>query len=273
MAWIPLHQSVWTHRKTLKLSRMLGINKVVTVAHLAHLWTWAMDNAPDGMIEADACLLVEAAGNPPITDGLEEDFSDALLACGFLDPGDDESCWFIHDWEEYGGKILARNETEKQRIANKREALRNKRATLQKCTQNVAGRLDQIRLDQIREEENRESTSDASQATPSKRATRLPEDWEPSTALLEWKTSNCPNADLTRENLKFRNYWHAKSGKDACKLRWDLTWQNWMTTAEERMPTKNGRQASGGSLQDTAQEEHDAMERMRREGKLDFLNR
>jgi hypothetical protein len=35
-------------------------------------------------------------------------------------------------------------------------------------------------------------------------------------------------ADVRIEAKKFRNYWVAKSGKDATKLDWEATWENWM---------------------------------------------
>lgn len=66
---------------------------------------------------------------------------------------------------------------------------------------------------------------------PAKKGTRLPEDWRPS----EGKAFAYP-ADLNveAELRKFRGYWCAKAGQGAAKLNWDMTWQNWVQTAEER---------------------------------------
>lgn len=72
-------------------------------------------------------------------------------------------------------------------------------------------------------------------ATP--RGTRIPEDWAPSNELKAWCQSKLPAELYQRagtELTKFRNYWLAKTGKDATKLDWNRTFQNWMINASER---------------------------------------
>lgn len=73
-----------------------------------------------------------------------------------------------------------------------------------------------------------------SKKTSSKRASRLPEDFQVTAEMVAWAGKNAPNVDGRLETQKFCNYWHAKSGKDATKLDWIRTWKNWMLTAEER---------------------------------------
>lgn len=53
---------------------------------------------------------------------------------------------------------------------------------------------------------------------------RLPENWEPSEAGKQLAAEN--SIDWRRELEKFRDYWRARSGRDACKLDWDATWRN-----------------------------------------------
>jgi hypothetical protein len=52
---------------------------------------------------------------------------------------------------------------------------------------------------------------------------------------------NWQAGELERELAKFRNFWLAKAGKDACKSDWQRTWINWLISADERKP-RNGRQ-------------------------------
>ena len=52
MAWIELHQNLPAHRKVKKLKRLLKIKTPQAVGHLAMLWLWAVDNAPDGDLSA-----------------------------------------------------------------------------------------------------------------------------------------------------------------------------------------------------------------------------
>ena len=68
-------------------------------------------------------------------------------------------------------------------------------------------------------------------ATPKKRATRLPEDWKPDRSY--WEAAELINKSITQDWFvttahKFKDYWIAKSGKDATKADWLATWRNWV---------------------------------------------
>ncbi|KAF1005452.1 MAG: hypothetical protein GAK28_03204 [Luteibacter sp.] len=85
------------------------------------------------------------------------------------------------------------------------------------------------------------SQEQASQAPPTdddppKRGTRLPNDWQPSPELIAWARTDHPQVNLRIEVPKFRDYWHAKAGKDAAKRDWSGTFRNWIRTAAERAP-------------------------------------
>ncbi|NUS67719.1 MAG: hypothetical protein HOQ41_05155 [Ensifer adhaerens] len=64
------------------------------------------------------------------------------------------------------------------------------------------------------------------------RAMRLPEGFEP-----DWGFAaglGFGRAEAGVEFDKFRDYWRAKSGRDATKLDWAATWRNWMRNAGGR---------------------------------------
>lgn len=68
-------------------------------------------------------------------------------------------------------------------------------------------------------------------ATPRKRGSRLQEDWQLPADWKTWALSTQTTWDdehVQKVALSFRNYWIAKSGKDATKLDWLATWQNWV---------------------------------------------
>jgi hypothetical protein len=67
----------------------------------------------------------------------------------------------------------------------------------------------------------------------------LPDDWEPSEALLAWVRANCSGLRRS-ENDKFKDYWRAKPGREGVKIDWDATWRNWMRTAWERQQDRRG---------------------------------
>lgn len=74
------------------------------------------------------------------------------------------------------------------------------------------------------------------------RATRLPADWKPDPAGVEFCRSRRPDLDLDVTVERFRDYWVAKAGKDGLKLCWSATWRNWVRNERRVVPT--GRQAA-----------------------------
>ncbi|WP_139109863.1 hypothetical protein [Ensifer sp. LC163] len=62
-----------------------------------------------------------------------------------------------------------------------------------------------------------------------RRAMRLPEQFEPDRDFAIRLGFGAAETELELE--KFRDYWTAKSGRDAAKLDWLATWRNWMRNA------------------------------------------
>jgi hypothetical protein len=62
------------------------------------------------------------------------------------------------------------------------------------------------------------------------RAHRLGDDWTPPDDWIEWasETRRWEPSAAREEAEIFACYWQAKAGKDACKLDWRKTWQNWV---------------------------------------------
>lgn len=48
---------------------------------------------------------------------------------------------------------------------------------------------------------------------------------------------------IETEAIKFRNHWTSKTGKDATKLDWSRTWQNWVLNA--RIPNGHAKPDEG----------------------------
>lgn len=91
-------------------------------------------------------------------------------------------------------------------------------------------------LPREREEKEKEGEKElpaeaASQPKADKRGTRLPADWQLTTELAQWAITDRPGFPVAAEAAKFRDYWTAKTGKDATKADWDATWRNWVRNA------------------------------------------
>ena len=112
MAWIELHQAVWTHRKTFELAAALDLSETYAAAHLLRLWCWALDNAPDGNL-TDVSDRAIARGAD--WSGEPEAFVAALTQAGWLDA--DRA---IHDWEQYAGRLIDRREANAERMRKAR---------------------------------------------------------------------------------------------------------------------------------------------------------
>lgn len=62
---------------------------------------------------------------------------------------------------------------------------------------------------------------------------RLPSDWQ---ADINAAISEGLSEEQARwQEKKFRDYWHAKSGKEALKVDWQATWRNWFRREIERI--------------------------------------
>lgn len=110
MAWIESHQELAKHPKTRKFRRLLDITLPAAIGHLHFLWWWALDFAQDGSLAnydefdiADACYW----------EGDEKEFFNALVESGFIDRTDEGHV--IHDWFEYGGKLIKWREKDAER--------------------------------------------------------------------------------------------------------------------------------------------------------------
>lgn len=110
MAWIELHQTVWTHRKTLLLGHALDLPPAYAAAHMLQLWCWALDNAPDGDLSGLPPAVIAAGAG---WTGDPGQFVDAAVDAGFLDREDD--CLLIHDWYDYAGKLIEKRQQDAER--------------------------------------------------------------------------------------------------------------------------------------------------------------
>lgn len=115
MAWIELHQSLWTHRKTILLAANLGIDELYAGAHMAKLWTWALDNAQNGDLSGlPSKVIAFGAG----WKGNADDFVQAACLSGWLD--ESNGSYILHDWYDYAGRLIEKKTANKERMRNKR---------------------------------------------------------------------------------------------------------------------------------------------------------
>jgi hypothetical protein len=124
MLYIQIDVTLIDHPKLKKLARLLGVSRVAAVGHLAALWAWAAQYAPDGDLTTyleEPEALAEAAmweGNP-------QTFFDALVGArfgdgvGFLEVTV-AGALILHDWSDFFGRVQERRAANAERMRRER---------------------------------------------------------------------------------------------------------------------------------------------------------
>ncbi len=143
---------------------------------------------------------------------------------------DDGDCYVMHDYLEYNPS--------RESVENVRREARERRAKGGKRSADV--RANAMKPDPTPPEVLTEPLETAASGDPPKRGCRIPDTFTVDDGMERWAKSQAPDVDWAMETKKFVNYWKAKPGKDAVKLDWGRTWQNWLLSAQGRT---NGRGA------------------------------
>ncbi len=91
-----------------------------------------------------------------------------------------------------------------------------------------------------------------------RRATRLPADWQPSPEDISFCQKARPDLNVRDVADSFRDYWTARSGKEATKLDWPATWRNWV----RREKARPSRPSQKTSLEEAIAARHAESDRM-----------
>jgi hypothetical protein len=95
--------------------KRLGLSRAEAIGHLHLFWWWCLDYAPDGNLagfDADEIALAVEWEDEP------DRFLNAMIDAGFIDVINDTPC--VHDWIEYGGKLLKRKQANRERMREAR---------------------------------------------------------------------------------------------------------------------------------------------------------
>lgn len=149
--YIESHQELGRHPKTARLARSLGVSKVTAIGHLQYFWWWCMDYAPDG--ELSKYTTAEIADGA-MWEGDPDTFMEAMQEARFIDYfGEGEGC-AVHDWDQYGGKLIARRKADAERKSAERAGTRISRPTDVQRTSGGGPRDGVRRVEKSRVEEN-----------------------------------------------------------------------------------------------------------------------
>lgn len=112
MAWFEAHDTMARHPKTLKLARLLNVDRRYAVGLLHDLFSWGLYAADKngelcGLADADIARALDYPARKAAA------IVEALVDAGYLDKT--ESGYSIHDWYDYAGKLFDAREKNKEK--------------------------------------------------------------------------------------------------------------------------------------------------------------
>lgn len=242
MAWIEVHQSLFTHRKTLELADLLGVPEVYAAAHLISLWAWALDNAPDGALHVRRTIIARASRWSGDVDAL----CNALVNSGFLEQREND-VFVIHDWADYAGRLVEKRRQNAQRMreARSKQAPEPRATHVQRTLHARAGATVPNRTVPNQTKPERESRM---------RATTLPEDFSISdeTRMKAKREGIGEVLDLDKHTARFVEYWSIGEGAGKRKQNWNFQWLKWMRDEADKAQARGGN-GNGAHRQNAAE--------------------
>mgnify|MGYP003424775477 FL=1 len=96
----------------------------------------------------------------------------------------------------------------------------------------------------------KKSAGDAPPPKADPKGSRLPETWFLPMAWGKWAVNRgLSYAETKRQEDLFKNYWLSKAGRDARKIDWNRTWQNWVIKAIDDGEGRHGQRDSTSAPQ------------------------
>lgn len=232
MAWIPVHQSLVTHRKTLHAASLLGIPPVALVGHVICLWLWSVDNARDGLVGHLPPVVVAQAAQ---WSGPPEAFYTALVEAAFITDG------ALHNWELYAGKYIALRAKNLHRMKIERAA----------HVQRTHDARVTVRGEERRVEKSRVEETASKDAVKKRRSSPVLRLLQPSELLKLFSederlamAKRFPGVDLEWEAGKCVEWHNAHNGS----RNWKLALKNWLERVKEGNDDRSPRQQPASAL-------------------------
>lgn len=241
MAWIQSHQELRTHPKTLRLARLLSVSPITAIGHLHCLWWWCLDYAQHGDLSTfDHLDIAIAAG----WDGDADTFIAAMESAGFLDV--DAFTISVHDWPEYGGRLIERREKNAECMRAARSDAVQDTCNARAEHVNARARLEKSKR---REEKSREEDIKTVSALSreKKRTTAFPEHFDPP---YDWADSELGMSPLVVDrHVERMRDWALSKGET--RKDWTAFARNWLRKAHDDPQPRAGPNGA------TAQSKHE----------------
>jgi len=232
--WIPVHVSLKNHPKLLGFCRVLwgkttSFRLRAATGYLINLWLWTMQYYSDGNLIDVTEEQIEFACD---WEGKPGAFVQALESSGFISKNGSGN-WYVHDWEDYGGKVYRQRKKNAEYQARHRERKHDVRLTSALRKHNVRGVEGDIDIDKSKERKKKERKkhtgilTNAQQERFDRWYRVYPRHKASGDAEKAWKKLD-PDDEFTNELIRAveqQKEWRKKA-KDPPPWRYPATWLN-----------------------------------------------
>jgi hypothetical protein len=217
--WIKVRTNLWDDPRVSQLCELTNSSEATVVGGLYWLWASADEHTATGLMTG---LSVATIDRKTGIKGLGA----ALLAVAWVEETP-EGIQIIRFGEHNGESAKARAQTAK-RVANHKANGKVTPAALPEQHSTVTDALP--REDKIRDKEEKKEPKSKTEATATTTASgsRLPADWKPSQADVEYCKTQRPDLLPSMVATNFYDYWISKAGAGGRKTDWSATWRMWV---------------------------------------------
>ena len=207
--WLKVEKATADKPEIFAIAERLGIDPDAVLGKCIRVWNWFDSHTTNGTANG-------AGVTKALIDRLTgvTGFAESML---FVE-------WLVQLEGDLGGFALPNFDRHNGETAKQR-ALTAKRVAKHK---NAEGNAKVTDAALPREEKRREDIEPKTLAPSAKKGSRLADDWELPSEWAAWCKQERPDLNPKAVAATFADFWHAKAGKDACKLDWQATWRNWV---------------------------------------------
>lgn len=224
--WIKFELATPDKPEVWAIAAALNIDPDAVVGKLLRVWGWFDQQTENGNAPSVSKMLLDRLV------GVTGFCNAVINADWMIDDGETLS---LPHFDRHNGKTAKNRATTAKRVASfKNKSVKSNGEGNAQVTPATLPREEKRREEKI-EDQKIITPQAAPPATPEKKSrktgSRLPDDWRPTQEYVD--AAMQLNPDYTREWFsatahKFRDYWVAKTGKDATKADWLATWRNWV---------------------------------------------
>lgn len=220
MSWVRLDDHFPTHPKVIAVGGDAGWLHVCGLCYCA-------EHLTDGAIPKAVVPRLSDRENPQ---QLAEKLVEADV---WTDDGDQ---YIIHDFLLYN---RSREDVELERAAA-RLRRRNGAQASRDAQENKGGESSDVRANEVCPDPTRPEVpaEPLGAAAPSKRGTRIPDEFIVSEEMQDWARKECPDIDWGIHTKRFVAYWKGESGQRATKRNWNQAWRTWLLKEQANAKTR-----------------------------------